>query len=128
MAVTDSNKSFYEIKEKRLNSSSMLRLFNILRDNDNKTYFINIFRSYDINEDVLNDVLYYSTYAISHEDMFLDNISYDIYGTPYLWWIIALINNIHNPFEELNPGDNIKILRKKFISKILKEIEEIGTF
>ena len=29
----------------------------------------------------------------------LDLISYDFYGTPLLWWVIAMVNNISNPFD-----------------------------
>lgn len=28
----------------------------------------------------------------------LDSISYKFYGTPFLWWAIAIINHIDNPF------------------------------
>lgn len=28
----------------------------------------------------------------------LDLISYKFYGTPFLWWAIAIINHIDNPF------------------------------
>ena len=29
----------------------------------------------------------------------LDLASYDLYGTPYLWWVIALSNDIIDPFD-----------------------------
>lgn len=34
----------------------------------------------------------------------LDLISFDIYGTPKFWWLIAVTNNIFDPFEDMYPG------------------------
>lgn len=38
----------------------------------------------------------------------LDLVSYDYYKTSRLWWVIAVANNIQNPFEKIEVG---KILR-----------------
>ena len=38
-----------------------------------------------------------------------DRISNLFYGTPDLWWMIMEINNISDPFEGLNVGDQIII-------------------
>ena len=39
----------------------------------------------------------------------LDTISYNYYGTPSLWWVIAHVNNIINPINDLVPGDILLI-------------------
>lgn len=127
MAIVNPNKTYYQIKNKKLSNLSMLKLYNILKDTDDRNYFMNIFRSFDVNEEASRNVLYYSTYEVSDEDIFLDNISYKIYKTPHLWWVIALINNIQNPFEDLNVGDNIKVLKNEYISQVLKDVETIGS-
>lgn len=127
MAITNSNKTYYQIKDKKLSNLSMLRLYNILKDTDDRNYFMNIFRSFDVNEETSRNVLYYSTYEVSDEDIFFDTISHKIYKTPHLWWVVALINNIQNPFEDLEIGDNIKVLKNTFISQILKDVETIGS-
>ena len=127
MAVTDSGKTYYEIKEKRLGNISQLKLFNIMTDIDNRTNFMNIFRSFDLNNDVTADILFFTSYEVGDEDIWWDNISYKLYGTPKLWWIVALMNNIHNPFEDIEPGDNIKVLRDEYVYRLLKDIEELGS-
>lgn len=38
-----------------------------------------------------------------------DLISYKNYGTIRYWWIVCLVNNIHNPFSDITVGAIIKI-------------------
>lgn len=38
-----------------------------------------------------------------------DLISNNYYGTPMLDWLVCWYNNINDPFEQLNAGDQIKI-------------------
>ncbi len=116
-------KSFKDITKHTLEETSYLNLFNILRDSDNN-YFLNIFRSYKINEDLLLDILYYITYEIQDTDWF-DSIAYKYYNEPKLWWLTLITNNIMNPFEEMEPGKNIKILRSTLIPRVYSEIKEI---
>jgi hypothetical protein len=126
MAIVDANKTFYEIKNKKLNNLSILRMFNILRDTDDKQYFVNIFRTFELEESLYRSIIYFISYEISDEDRFLDNVSYINYDTPYLWWIIALVNNVQNPFEDIDIGDNIKVLKNVYISTLLNDVEKIG--
>lgn len=35
----------------------------------------------------------------------LDILSYNYYGTPSLWWVIAHVNNIINPINDIIPGE-----------------------
>ena len=107
-------------------SSSQVKLFNILRDHDTITRFMNIWRSFKLNADVTNDVLYYEFHEVPDGDEWWENISYDYYGTPYLWWIIAMMNNVVNPFEEIKAGDFIKILRQEYIYTLTSDIENIS--
>lgn len=46
----------------------------------------------------------------------IDLVSYKFYGTPYLWWAIALLNNLENPrilevgvILRIPPLDNIQL-------------------
>tara|TARA_R110000824_G_scaffold26095_2_gene90129 strand:+ start:900 stop:1208 length:309 start_codon:yes stop_codon:yes gene_type:complete len=38
-----------------------------------------------------------------------DTISNIFYSTTSFWWYVMLYNNINDPFERLNPSDNILI-------------------
>lgn len=40
-----------------------------------------------------------------------DLISKEIYGTVVYDWLIMMVNNIKDPFQELNPGDKLIVPR-----------------
>ena len=116
--------TYYDETGERLNNTSFLNLFNILLDVDRTTKFLNIFKSYVINDSVTTDIVFYDLYEVG-DNASWDTISFDVYGTPYLWWILTLMNNIVNPFEALNAGDNIKILRPDYLYILMKDIDKI---
>jgi len=115
------NKSYFEITGNGLKNSSQLKGFNILEDTD-KNKLLNIFRSYNIK---VLDLKYFILHELDHEERWY-NISYKYYETPYLWWIIPLVNNIENPFELPEPGTQLKILKNSYVYTILNEIKELG--
>lgn len=102
-----------------------MRLFNILLDEDRETKFMNIFRSYILNDSVFTETAYFNTYKVSNGE-FWDNISWNLYDNQYIWWALAILNNIVNPFEELSEGDIIKVLRDDFVYAIVKDLERIA--
>ncbi|MDX1702636.1 MAG: hypothetical protein R3250_18540, partial [Melioribacteraceae bacterium] len=55
-----------------------------------------------------------------------DNVSYNLYQTPFLWWVIALINNITNPFEELEDGDILNVLKEDYVYTLTSDLENIA--
>jgi len=121
----ETTKTFNDLVTADINirNNSQAKLFNILRDHDTITRFMNIWRSFKLNDAVTEDVMYYNVHDISDGDEWWDNIAYNYYGTPYLWWIIALMNNVVNPFEEIEAGNQIKILRREYIYTLLKDVE-----
>ena len=125
MAVEKTGSSYFEETEIRLSNTSQLKLFPIFLDNDRETKFLNLFRSYKLNEDVQTDVVFFGSYEVSNDE-FWDDIAYKLYGIPQLWWVIALINNVVNPFEELSDGDNIRILKEEYIYNLIKDLEELS--
>ena len=126
MAVTTyTEKSFFQLTGNRKESYSILKLFNILLDSDRQTKFLNLFRSYIINDAITTDVAFFNTYEVANGE-YWDNISYNIYETPYLWWVIALINNIVNPFEEIEDGQLINVLREDYIYSLTKDLEKVA--
>lgn len=126
MAITEfNNKSFFELTGNRISSLSQLKLFNILQDDDRETKFMNIFRVARLNTDILQNVLFFDTYEAS-SDEFWDNIAWEIYESPQLWWIIGLMNNTVNPFEELDPGDLLTVLKEQYIFAMTKDLEGIA--
>lgn len=126
MAVSEYNdKSFSELTGVEKNSFSFLRLFNILLDNDRETKILNIFRSYIIDDAILKDVSFFETYETSNGE-YWDNVSYNLYKTPFLWWLIALLNDIENPFESLEDGDQLIVLRDDYVYQLISDLEKIA--
>jgi hypothetical protein len=123
MTVTRIDKTFYVETGNRLSNISYLKLFNMLQDADG-TKYLNIWRTFILNKDVTDDAVFYESYEVGEDDWW-DNISYYHYETPGFWWVIALMNDIQNPFEELEPGSNIKILRGEHLYQLIKEMEAI---
>lgn len=124
MPITYLTKSFYELTNHRLNNASQLWLFNPLEDDDGYR-FMNIFRSYELNEEIMNDTMYYFTHKAENDEWW-DNISSSYYGTPNLWWVVCLMNDVINPFEELEAGQEIKIMKEEHLYQLLKEIKDIS--
>ena len=123
--TTEVTDTFFQLTGNQISNTSYMRLFNILLDTDRVTKFMNIFKSVKINEDAQTDILAYDTYEVS-EDEFWDNISSIVYGTPFLWWVIALMNDVSNPFEELEAGTNIKILKPENLQILFADMDRIS--
>ena len=126
MAVTKyTDKTFFELTGNEIANISQLKLFNILLDEDRTTKFMNIFRVARVNTDVTQDTLFFDTFQVPDAD-FWDNISYRLYDIPQLWWILGLMNNTVNPFEELEPGDLLTVLKEQYIYNLTKDLENLS--
>jgi hypothetical protein len=127
LGTTKVTESFAELTNHELKPTSLLRLFNILLDVDRQTRFFNIIKSYKVNDDILTNISFFDTYETEGESqVWWENISYEIYGTPYLWWVIPLFNDVVNPFEEIEAGDNLKVLKPEYLYTVFKDMEDIG--
>jgi len=126
MAVTKyTEKTFFELTGNQITNISQLKLFNILLDEDRQTKFMNIFRVARVNEEVVQDTLFFDSFEVPDAD-FWDNIAFRIYNIPQLWWILGLMNNTVNPFEELNAGDLITVLKEQYVYTLTKDLENLS--
>jgi|LakMenEpi03Aug12_release.lakeMendotaPanAssembly.Ray.scaffolds.fasta_scaffold585005_2 hypothetical protein len=69
-----------------------------------------------------NNVKIDSTTFIINQEKFVnrpDAIAYDVYGNAKYWWIIALFNEIQDPFIEFYKGRELKIPDFNFFKKTL---------
>ena len=127
MSSTKVAESFFELTGNTLQNTSMLKLFNILLDEDRKTEFMNIFKTLRVNPNIKTDIYAFDTYEVEGDNQaFWDNISFDLYGTPFLWWIVAIFNDVVNPFEELSPGSNLSVLKADYLYNIFKDIDTLS--
>lgn len=98
----------------------LANMFNIYDDKnlgpDYKTYNIN--RGISITGIENIPATQVSTYTVKDGDT-LNLISFNLYGTIELWWILAKINNIKDATITLEPGWVLYTLDKNTINKIL---------
>ncbi len=121
--IKETNKKYSDINVKRsLPQSSILNMFPIIQDNDGN-YVYNIFRPYVLNEQIFKEENLDTTTLAYNE--WWENISYDYYGTPYLWWTIPLTNNIINPFEDIDQGKNIYLLKQNLLGMLYSDVNKI---
>lgn len=64
-----------------------------------------------------------STYKVKARDT-LNLISYNLYGTIELWWLIAKINNITDATMTLEPGWVLYTLNKNTVNQILNALKK----
>lgn len=107
-----------------LPSTSILRAFPVFADED-KIKFTNALRTYVIADAVKTNSFLFQWYTVE-EDEFIDDISVKFYGTPSLWWLVADVNELVNPFEALEDGMSIKILRADYIYVVFDNLAIIG--
>lgn len=119
--VTD--KDYKELRGRRLNNFSQLQKFNILEENNE--YFFNVFRSFEIRDQVKNNIDYVTLYYPESNDWW-ENIAYENYNNQFLWWIVAMTNDVVNPFEELEEGVQIKIIDGRWLYSIVKEVKSLS--
>lgn len=79
---------------------------------------LNIFSKYRLLEKYKSNIQYYFSYEISPTDRW-DNLANRFYGSVDLWWVIAIFNNVIDPYEYLQEGNTLNIIKSEFISDIL---------
>ena len=122
MSIKNITNRYVDIKSRKLSNSSMIRMFDILQD-ENNTYFMNIFKNFDINVDILNDPS--DTTEIGIKNPWWENISYSYYGDVDIWWLGCLSSNILNPFEEIVVGGTLTMITKDYIPDVQRDMEVI---
>ena len=57
-------------------------------------------------------------------NMPLTVLSYRVYGTMDLWWLICLANNIEDPTRFIKPGEEIKIIKPEYVNLVITGIQD----
>jgi len=93
-------------------------IFNVYETVDGY-YYYNILSKVSITDKINPDTLVYFKIP---KMMPWTNISYLIYGTQYLWWLLCVVNKIKNPVRVLQPGTVIAAIKPEFIKTVLDDI------
>ena len=115
--------TFFEETSIKLKNSSFLNMFDLLKDSKTNDKFLNIWKNFSAIKN-FSKLNVFDIYTVKDEDWW-DQISFNVYGTPYFWWVIAALNDIENPFETLEPGQKLMIVKVDYIPTIMKDIKRI---
>ena len=85
--------------------------------------FLNVFRTIVKNKG-MDDTSLYDEYMVQENDWF-DLISFRYYEVSNLWWVVAILNDVTNPFESLEEGTSLKILKNQYLFMVYDSIYEI---
>lgn len=96
-------------------------IFKVFESEDKAALFYNIVKNIQVPDDINNQVFDIITLQ---ENVPFTTLSYQLYGTTYLWWLICVINNIQNPFDPNNSGKKLKVLKKQYLKPVLDNIKQ----
>lgn len=103
-----------------LNPSRYENIFKLYKDS-NSIYFYNILNDIVIPDNI--DKQFYYIIKINRRVPWT-TISYEQYGTIDLWWFICLVNKIDNPIKFVEPGTELKVIRRNYLATILNIIQK----
>ena len=86
-----------------------------------KKYFYNILRKISISTDAHD--LAYDTVKIQTDITWI-LLSYRVYKSIHLWWLIAIANNVFNPMEHIPGGTTLRIIKPTYVRLMLEEIND----
>jgi hypothetical protein len=110
----------------KVSTNSPLNYIPILKDED-RAAFLNIHREARIRDLVKTKRILYDLYTIKEGDRW-DIISQKHYDTPHLWWLVCFSNDIIDPDEELQAGEEIILLKNTHVYAILTELERLRDY
>ena len=84
---------------------------------------VDVFKKIDI-PDYVFLINYYDEYIIKEGDRW-DRLSFNFYGTPHLWWLLASYNGVIDPFTSLVAGEKLKIIKSEIIPNLLMRMKGI---
>jgi hypothetical protein len=95
----------------------MANIFNVY--DDDGVLFFNFNNTINLESDIDRTLYTEHLYNLS-DDWY--SLSQKYYGTSRLWWTILIANNIVNPFDDIQPGTKMKILKGSVISEIISQM------
>ena len=105
----------------QLESFRYENLFNVYTD-VNGRYFYNILSKVNFPQNMQPE--FYSTYTVPANGMPWTYISYKIYNTILLWWLICAVNGIQNPVFLPQAGTQLKYLNPEYVRTVIAQMNK----
>ena len=100
---------------------NIFNAYQLENDNGNQYVFYNILNRVSLPDNIDENV--FKRFSVPG-NMPLTTISYRIYKTIHLWWLIMLCNNIRNPIKLLAPGTVIRTIKPQYLASVLASIKK----
>ena len=100
---------------------NIFNMYQFVNDNGDTYAFYNILSKVAFPSNLDDSVFEYRSVQA---EIPLTTLSYNIYNTQHLWWLIMTVNNIRNPVKLLQPGSIIKIVKLDYIDSILNSLKQ----
>ena len=115
------NKRYNDIETfGKLSVDSYENIFNMYKE-DSDYYAYNISKSVHIPVNIDDDFVDYIRVAGKQTWV---NLSFEIYGSIKLWWLICVANGIRNPVLLPQPGTVLKIIKPEFVNTVLERMTQ----
>ena len=100
----------------KLGRDNLARTFDVARGPDGfDRYLVN--RGMYISADNVSPQMV-TMYEVKDNDTYT-KISFAFYGTIDLWWLVCKVNGIVNPFDTLNTGTVLRVLKREYVNGIV---------
>lgn len=105
----------------KLNPENYENIFNVYQETQGSMHYYNLLQTVVFPKNL--PIGMFESYTISQGDTW-PFISYKVYDTPNLWWIILLANEIYNPTKMPDPGEFLSIPSINVVKEILSQIKK----
>ena len=95
-------------------------IFNVYEDDDTSMYYFNINRKVVFDTTGINEE--YVDYIYIDAPIPLTTLSYRLFNTMHLWWLIVVMNNL-NPIDVPTPGSVYIVPKKQYLSTIIQGVK-----
>jgi hypothetical protein len=102
-----------------LNNYRYENIFKMYKDDQNK-FFYNITKKITLPTNLDPSQFFYFTI---NKQMPWTMVSFNLYQTIELWWLICIVNNIRNPVEQPKAGTVIKALKPDLVVSLIEDIK-----
>jgi hypothetical protein len=106
---------------KNLETYDFENIFKMCFDTNKQAYFYNILKTVNIPNSINREL--YRSVAIPAQTP-LTALSFSVYGTMKLWWLICAVNNINNPVEYIPGGTTLKVIQPRHVPYIVDLIKQ----
>ena len=95
-------------------------IFKVYNTGEKDFYFYNILKTINLPDNLDNN---FFGFINLKKRIPLTTLSYEIYGTTYLWWLILIVNKIKNTIRDLPSSKKIRYVKNEFIKDVTDSIK-----